>query len=537
MQVNATTTVCPLCGLVYEGGEVFCPNDGARLTAQETQTSFSQPPRAYVDPLIGQVLSGRYRILRKIGEGGMGIVYEAEHIVIEKRVGLKVLREDFSSRPDVVERFRQEAKSASKIGHEHIIDISDFGETPQGASFFVMELLQGRDLAEELEKLGTLSARRTVTLMLQCARALEAAHNKGIVHRDMKPENIFLVRNGATVLPKLLDFGVSRSTERGQGHTITREGIVMGTPEYIAPEQARGRMADVRSDIYSLGVVIYEALAGRLPFQADNAADLIVALLNSDPIPLQSLRPELGEPLSKLVHKAMARKPDDRFQTANEMRLAILEYLAATPEAETMVLPRRFIAPTTEPGAAPSGPQTPTESEAPATHARQTSGSRIPGLRSSRITVAALGVGAAAAAIALFAMTLGDDKASSKEPAPTIPIAAATPTPPVVTEPRAAPPSDVVVELYGVPSDGEVLIDGEVITGTSAELPRNSGVHVIEVRAPGKEPWRVTHDAAADGRYALSLEPVRSARESSREGRSRKKSGAAKSKILRTPDF
>ncbi|MCZ7683691.1 MAG: serine/threonine protein kinase [Sandaracinaceae bacterium] len=143
------------------------------------------------DPMVGTVLQERYRILRQIGEGGMGLVYEAEHVTIEKRVALKVLRDDFSSRPEVVERFRQEAKSATKIGNEHIVDISDFGVTPSGASYFVMELLEGEDLANVLQRDGYLPVQRAASILLQCCKALGAAHAKGIVHRDMKPENIF----------------------------------------------------------------------------------------------------------------------------------------------------------------------------------------------------------------------------------------------------------------------------------------------------------------------------------------------------------
>src|SRR5687767_8870501 len=168
-RVAYAITACPQCGLEYADGEIFCPIDGARLAAKRESNEVVR--RRDHDPLIGTTLSGRYRIIRKIGEGGMGIVYEAEHVLIEKRVGLKVLREDFSSRIDVVERFRQEAKSASRIGHEHIIDISDFGVTQAGANYFVMELLNGHDLASELEQKGPLSPRRTITLALQCCRA------------------------------------------------------------------------------------------------------------------------------------------------------------------------------------------------------------------------------------------------------------------------------------------------------------------------------------------------------------------------------
>ncbi len=477
----------------------------------------------------------------------MGAVWRAEHRALKLQVAIKLLDARGPAAERSVARFQREAQIAASIRHRNIVYISDFG-TDNGAPYLVMELLTGVPLSERIVVGEPLNVATFLRLIEQILQGLSAVHDAGVVHRDMKPENIFLVRDGGAVLPKLLDFGVSRSTERGQGHTITREGIVMGTPEYIAPEQARGRMADVRSDIYSLGVVIYEAIAGRLPFQADNSADLIVALLNADPIPLRSLRPDLGEALSLLVHKAMARKPDDRFQTANDMRLAVIEYLERTPEAEEWLLPKRFISPSTTPGALGGSELTPTESEAPAARL-STTGASVPGLRSSRRAIAAVGVAAAAAMIALLTLAYasGDRsnaaaraRAAATEAAPVADGAALVPK---VSEPRAAPPSEVLVELYGVPSDGQVLIDGAVITGTSAQLPRNSGVHAIEVRAPGKEPWRVMHDASADGRYALSLESAESARTTSRKpSRTRDTSTkpgtkATKSKLLRTPDF
>ncbi len=344
-QVNATSTVCPLCGLVYTGGEVFCPSDGGRLFAHEPDLSHSQPPRVYVDPLLGQVLSGRYRILRKIGEGGMGIVYEAEHILIEKRVGLKVLREDFSSRQDVVERFRQEAKSASKIGHEHIIDISDFGETPQGASFFVMELLRGRDLAEELEQVGALSARRTVSLMLQCARALEAAHAKGIVHRDMKPENIFLVERGGDDFVKIVDFGIAKMSEietAGQpGRKLTKTGMIFGTPEYMSPEQAAGKKLDHRVDIYAMGIILYELLTGRVPFMGDTFMGILTKHIFEVAPPLSVMNPNVRvEPeLEQLVFKALAKNPDERFQSMAELSAELSRVLARTTSSAASLAP------------------------------------------------------------------------------------------------------------------------------------------------------------------------------------------------------
>ncbi|MCB9621655.1 MAG: serine/threonine protein kinase, partial [Sandaracinus sp.] len=233
--------VCPVCKSEYDGGEVFCPVDAARLvSASQLDVGSGSTPNA--DPLIGATFD-KYKVIRRIGEGGMGLVYEAMHTVIEKRVAMKVLRDDFSSRPEVVERFRQEAKSASRIGHEHIVDISDFGTTPSGSSYFVMEFLEGEDLASVLAREATLSVERAVDIVMQCCRALGAAHAKGIVHRDMKPENIFLVRREETLdFVKIVDFGIAKmsdiETAGAPGRKLTKTGMIFGTPEYMSPEQA-----------------------------------------------------------------------------------------------------------------------------------------------------------------------------------------------------------------------------------------------------------------------------------------------------------
>jgi serine/threonine protein kinase len=301
---------------------MFCPVDGARLGVGPSASLAPAP--APPDPMIGRVLAGRYRILRRIGEGGMGIVYEAEHIVIEKRVGLKVLREDFSSRPDVVERFRQEAKSASRIGHENIIDISDFGTTDGGAHFFVMELLHGRDLAEELSQKGPLSPERAVSIVSTCARALGAAHEKGIIHRDMKPENIFLcARGGGEDFVKIVDFGIAKMNDvsGAPGPKLTKTGMIFGTPEYMSPEQAGAKHLDERVDIYALGVILFELLTGRVPFTGDSFMGIITAHMLDPVPPLHSVNPKCtaGPALEAIVMRAMAKVPADRYQSMAEL--------------------------------------------------------------------------------------------------------------------------------------------------------------------------------------------------------------------------
>ncbi len=320
--------ICPVCKSEYEAGEVFCPNDGTRLT---TASELAAAPAASDDPLLGAVIDERYRVIRRIGEGGMGIVYEVEHIVIEKRLALKVLRDDYSKRPDVVARFRQEAKSASRIGSEHIVDISDFGETPSGASYFVMELLDGEDLSDTLAREGTLPLARTVDILCQCARSLASAHAKGIVHRDMKPENIFLIRrDDRPDFVKIVDFGIAKMSDLetpGQpGRKLTKTGMIFGTPEYMSPEQAAGRSLDHRVDIYALGVIFFELLTGRVPFTGDTFMGILTQHMFEEPPRLSQANPSVKVPdsVEAFVQRALAKEPNDRFATCDEF-IEVLE--------------------------------------------------------------------------------------------------------------------------------------------------------------------------------------------------------------------
>ncbi len=320
--------VCPACRVDYGGGEVFCPVDATRLV---TTSQISASPLDPNDPLIGNVLAGRYLVKSRIGEGGMGLVYEGLHRDIDKRVAIKVLRDDLSRRPEVVARFRQEARSASRIGHENIVDIFDFGETTRGASYFVMEFLEGEDLGNVLGKKNTISAERACDIVLQCCRALSAAHATGIVHRDIKPENIFLTkRDGVDDFVKIVDFGIAKmsdiETDGAPGRKLTKTGMIFGTPEYMSPEQAGGRDLDHRVDVYALGIILYECLAGRVPFEGDTFMGILTQHLTAEAPPIDQVNPDarVSQELELVIRKALAKSPDDRYHDTEELAEAIV---------------------------------------------------------------------------------------------------------------------------------------------------------------------------------------------------------------------
>jgi len=304
---------------------------------QEVLEAFRASRDSEYDRLVGQTLDGRYHVIKKIGEGGMGVVFSARHAVIERPLAIKVLKREVMRDTATIQRFIQEAKAASRIGHPNIVDVTDFGTTPDGMTYSVMEFVVGETLGATIRASAPFPIQRAIRVAAQIARALGAAHDKGIVHRDLKPENVFLVdRDQRPDFVKIVDFGIAKIVpidgKAQEGPRLTRAGSVFGTPEYMAPEQAAGRSdTDGRVDIYALGVILYEMLCGRVPHKGDTMVRTLAMQMLDAVEPPSKVAPQAGIPpeLEAVVLKALAKKREQRYQKMSEL-LAALEHVQAT---------------------------------------------------------------------------------------------------------------------------------------------------------------------------------------------------------------
>jgi serine/threonine protein kinase len=426
------------------------------------------------DALIGHTLLDRYRLTRKIGEGGMGAVYEAQHVLIDKPVAVKVLREKYVDRPEVAQRLVQEARLASSIRHEHIVDITDSGATEDGRTFVVMEHLQGQSLAQLIRGEGGLSEARTLDLARQVASALAAAHARGIVHRDVKPENVFIVDRNGRDFVKVVDFGISKTMRPGglpseESLRLTHTGMVLGTPLYMSPEQARGEDdLDHRIDVYALGVILYECLTGEVPFRASNYLGVIQQVVSSAVTPPRTLRPELriSEAMERVVLKAMAKSRADRYPS-----MEALEADLARVAAGDRVEPPRV---------------------SPATEPRPRNG----------ILLAAIGV------LAGTALLLALDRVT-RAPAPA--PAAPSPSPPTTLAPTSAPPAPrtIVLHVETTPPGAEVRQGARVFGPAPRDvlLPRSEVPAKLTFHLDGYEDGQAQIVPTTDDSIRVKLEP------------------------------
>ncbi|WP_434043896.1 MULTISPECIES: serine/threonine-protein kinase [Sorangium] len=284
--------------------------------------------------LLGHVIGDKYGVTAIIGEGGMGAVYEAEHLQIGRLVAVKVMHARETQQREAISRLEHEARVAGRIGHPNICEVYDIGRLPDGSPYLVMERLHGETLAQRIERCGVVPPGELIDIMLQVLSALVTAHERGIVHRDLKPDNIFLSeRTGMLPVAKLLDFGISQASGvDGAAMDLTRTGMVMGTPYYMAPEQARGDVElDHRLDLWAVGVILYEALTGQRPFVARNYNALLIQILTLWHLPVMELDPSIPPALSRLVDRALAKAREDRFQSAREFQEALRRFRSQVP--------------------------------------------------------------------------------------------------------------------------------------------------------------------------------------------------------------
>jgi eukaryotic-like serine/threonine-protein kinase len=330
----------------YADDAQFCTKDGTRLIGEAGRAGEARGTEAARRPvdegppigtaMIGRVLDGRYRVEKKVGEGGMSFVYLAVDVSTGERCAIKVLSVELSHDANAMARLRREASLGMRLAHPNVCHIIRLGETEDGLVYVVMPFVEGEILSDRNNRLGRIVLDDAVQLVRDMASGLQVAHELKIVHRDLKPENVMVCRRiDGTEYAVVMDFGLAKERRAGaELQKLTATGIVLGTPEFMSPEQLRGRPLDARTDIYSLALLTYEMLTGKLPFQGRTQQEMMIARLRSDPVPLRAMRPdvEFPEAVERVLNKAMARNPDDRYQTTMEFADALAD--AAAPGGE-----------------------------------------------------------------------------------------------------------------------------------------------------------------------------------------------------------
>jgi tRNA A-37 threonylcarbamoyl transferase component Bud32 len=401
--------------------------------------------------------AGEYMIEGVLGRGGFGTVYCATHPLIGKRVAIKVLSRKYSADEEMVSRFVAEARAVNQIRHRHIIDIFSFGQLTDGRHYYVMEHLEGQPLDQYLAERGALTLDEALPILRAVARALDAAHAKGIAHRDLKPENIFLAREDEVLFPKLLDFGIAKlmSNDEQLAHK-TGTGVPLGTPYYMSPEQCRGRDVDPQTDIYSFGVLAYRLLTGTYPFEGE-LIEILHKQMHEEPPPPSSRNAVLAPEVDRAITWMMRKEPAERPRTAIEAVVALQDDKTPTPK----------LAATTRAPVRPIGPA------------------------KRRWIVPVIAAGFVAVAAAVVAIVLAKQAPASQpvvgtEPAPAIIPGSAVVPDPVLPE-AVRPPAHVIVTVEGVPEGTSVLIGKDVVGSAPGpmQLPRGTRDVVLSFRAPG----------------------------------------------------
>ena len=325
---------CPKCGAEYPDTTTLCPSDGIALEKTD-------------DSLLGQILAGKYRIDERLSEGGMGTVYKGTHVLMDKTVAVKVLRPSLAADEKIVARFSREARAASKISHPHALSVTDFGEDENGTVFLVMEYVDGRTLKDIIRQEGPMPLTRVVEIIKQVGSALDAAHAQGVVHRDLKSDNIMLLNTMNADYAQVLDFGIAKIKERDGEYDpgLTAPDLVIGTPQYMSPEQcSQAPDIDARTDIYSLGVIIYEMLVGHVPFTGVSPTEIMVKQMQQPAPSILNERSDVPPAVAQVVARALEKLPHDRYALAGELIddltiAAGMEPVAARPNSKPLAVP------------------------------------------------------------------------------------------------------------------------------------------------------------------------------------------------------
>jgi serine/threonine-protein kinase len=441
---------------------------------------------------------GNYTVTAKIGEGGMGTVYLAEHAMLGRRAAIKVLLPQLSNHRDTVARFFNEARAATAIRHPSIVEIFDFGYLPAGSAYLAMEFLDGESLAARRGRLGRFEPARAMALVRQIAGALAAAHERGIIHRDLKPDNVFVVADpevpgGERI--KILDFGIAKLASGPADSSRTQTGTVLGTPTYIAPEQCRGAgEVDARADLYALGCVFYELVCGRPPFVIDGSGEMIAHHLYFEPEPPRGHEPSIPEGIERLILWLLRKQPDARPQSARELIEAI-DRLGSVPDAVA-----RASQPPQPPIAAAWFASVPAQ---PTTLSAATGVAAPRAARPRRWLIPAVATATASAGIAIVVAVTGGtaDRAS---PAPAAALAPA----PVIAQPaKPVEPAYVQLTLDSEPRGADVLVDGVRIGATPLDdrVAAGAATRVYAIVLEGYEPSVVTLGTARDSGQRVAL--------------------------------
>ena len=460
------------------------------------------------DPLLGQLLGERYRVVRRLGQGGMGVVYEARHVLIDKAVAIKVLLPRYAADERLIARFQREALAVARAGSEHVIDVTDVGKLADGGWFIVFELLDGRDWSAELRATGPQPLPVVAHIVCQICEALQAAHARGVVHRDLKPGNVFLLRRGDDrYFVKVLDFGLAKVRDLAPDPEAasTAPQAPLGTPEYMSPEQMEGRGdVDARSDLYALGVMLFEALSGTVPFTAETPRRLMIKVLSETAPALSRLRPELPAAVCELVASLLHKDPERRLQSCEQVR-AVLAPFARGPveDGESVPAPASALAPPaaiTAPALSASEPEAKHTGE-PALH--DVLGPRAGRRRTLRVAGSLAGA-AVVAAVAVLAWGAPRPH-GAQAPAPTASPYATRAGGVLVVGQREAP-ANIALRVDVEPAHARITLDGvPLMNAVAHDWPRSDDPRRLRVESAGFVPFERVLVLGRDQQVTVAL--------------------------------